>query len=98
MIRFGWLLFCLLLCACQSQPVSTRTVQVKIPVAVSCVKLSDIPERSTLETSRLRKEDSLFLKAQLLLIDFKSLQAEVDVLRTLLEACVLEETVNGTDR
>ncbi len=83
-----YLLIVLLLAGCANREPKIITKTVEVPVAVPCVKQEQIPAERKLESDSLVKEDSIFNKAQSLLIDVKGLDSDNGVMRAALKACV----------
>lgn len=78
-------LFILLLTSCAAFEPKIITKEIKVPVSVPCVK--EIPVKPELLSPMLRKEDTIFRKSQVLLIDNNALRADNLTLRALLEGC-----------
>ena len=66
------------------------TKEVKVPVAVPCVKEDQVPEKVERETNKLTRADTIHRKTQALLIDNNALSAENLSLWAILDACLAD--------
>ncbi len=81
-----YILLALTLSSCAIFEPRIITKEVKVPVSVPCVE--SIPEKPLQLSTSLSKDDSIYRKAQVLLLDNNALSADNLQLRAILEGCV----------
>lgn len=76
---------------CGHRPPKIVTQEVRVEVPVRCVDPADVPPVRDMAHETLVRADTIFRKAQALLIDVKGLQSDTDEMRALLRGCLIDQ-------